>query len=222
MSVRGANGKLNYTQSGVLMRWIGGAGRREFPFNLQRRRITGRASLETYTLPNTPLGCGSKRKWRTFFDFVTERAFEMKFPLCLFFVVSVVGQILQREWLLLSSCQLHPCLSYTLYMSANCLFHICSHNLTCSRSFPFKAANRAIYSSPICRSIWGLLLGHCRHPVLRWSCQGTLKIQWGKLTPTFNYRLALTASLPVHHPASPPSHQPALSFPIPTPDKSYL
>lgn len=37
MSVRGANGKLNYTRSGVLMWWIGGAGRREFPFNLQRR-----------------------------------------------------------------------------------------------------------------------------------------------------------------------------------------
>lgn len=52
MSVRGANGK-NELQvwSGLLMRWIWSTGRREFPFNLQRRRITGPASLESYTLP---------------------------------------------------------------------------------------------------------------------------------------------------------------------------
>lgn len=42
------------------MCWTEGAGRREFPFNLQHRQITGPASLETYTLPNTPLGYGSK------------------------------------------------------------------------------------------------------------------------------------------------------------------
>lgn len=32
---------------------------------------------------------------------------------------------------------------------------------------------------------------------------------WGELTPTLNYRLALTASLFAHQPANPPSHQPS-------------
>lgn len=34
---------------------------------------------------------------------------------------------------------------------------------------------------------------------------------WGKLTPTLNYRLTLTASLSAHQPANPPSHQPSLT-----------
>lgn len=49
---------------------------------------------------------------------------------------------------------------------------------------------------------------------------GNIVNLWGKLTPTFNYRLALTASLSVHQPAIPPSHQPTSTFPIPTPDKT--
>lgn len=49
---------------------------------------------------------------------------------------------------------------------------------------------------------------------------GNIGNAWGKLTPTLNYRPALTASLSVHQPASPPSHQPTLTCPIPTPDKT--
>lgn len=35
---------------------------------------------------------------------------------------------------------------------------------------------------------------------------------WGKLTPTLNYRLALTSSLSAHQLANPPSHQPSLTL----------
>lgn len=163
------------------------------------------------------------REWRTFFDFITERAFEMKFPLCLFFCECCRSDSSKEmvPVILLSATPMPEL--YIIYASKLSLNFTFAPTISLVHAhFLLKQLIERYTVVVICRSIWGLLLGHCRHPVLRWSCQGTLKIQWGKLTPTFNYRLALTASLPVYHPASPPSHQPALSFPIPTPDKSYL
>lgn len=49
---------------------------------------------------------------------------------------------------------------------------------------------------------------------------GNIVNSWGKLTPTFNYRLALTASLSVHQPASPPSQPTSANLDFPYSDKS--
>lgn len=50
---------------------------------------------------------------------------------------------------------------------------------------------------------------------------GNVENPWGKLTPTLNYRLALTAGLFAHQPANPPSHQPSLTLLPPFPLKTW-
>lgn len=56
----------------------------------------------------------------------------------------------------------------------------------------------------------------CEQPVLL-QLSENIGNPWGELTPTLNYRLALTASLFAHQPANPASHQPS-----PTPTKLSL
>lgn len=80
----------NTFKSGLLMRWIWGAGRCEFPFNLQHRRITGPDSLGSYTLPNTPLRYGSKWKMKDFFKSHNKTAFRNKCVSVSLFCVSSV------------------------------------------------------------------------------------------------------------------------------------
>lgn len=48
----------------------------------------------------------------------------------------------------------------------------------------------------------------CEQPVLL-QLSENIGNPWGELTPTLNYRLALTASLFPHQPANPASHQPS-------------
>lgn len=60
----------------------------------------------------------------------------------------------------------------------------------------------------------------CEQPLLCCSCQTMWGNPWGKLTPTLNYRLALTASLSAHQLANPPSHQPNQTVLPPLPLKT--
>lgn len=120
------------------------------------------------------------RKWRTFFYFITEQAFEMKSALCLCCRSDSSEEIVPV--ILLSAAPMPELyIIYVSKMSMNFTFApIISPVHT---RFPFKAANRAIYRSPACRSRWGLLLAPSRQSELCWSCQGMLKIHGGSSHP---------------------------------------
>lgn len=78
-----------------------------------------------------------------------------------------------------------------------------------------------MYLSPVCRSRSSLLqlyVNSLYPTVLQLS--GNIGNLWGRLTPTLNYRLALTASLTAHQPAKPPSQQPSLTLLPPLPLKT--
>ena len=60
----------------------------------------------------------------------------------------------------------------------------------------------------------------CEQPCTVLQLSENIGNPWGQLTPTLNYRLALTASLSAHQPANPPSHQPSQTLPPPLPLKT--
>lgn len=87
---------------------------------------------------------------------------------------------------------------------------------------PVHAPHFICVKQLIKRCIWVQSVGadHHYHSYM-WTARTVLQLSgnignlWGKLTPTLNYRLALTASLTAHQPAKPPSQQPSLTLPPP-------
>lgn len=87
----------NTFTSGLLMRWIWGAGRCEFPFNLQHRRIIDPDSLGSYTFTKHTTQLWIEIENEGFFKSHNKTAFWNKCLPVSLSCMSCIGQLLQRK-----------------------------------------------------------------------------------------------------------------------------